>query len=771
MDDEFPDYAELISQYEATEYDMLDALSKSDSGDAHRQFQRRRNAPGDSDSESESDHSTDNHSQTSYELDNTEVDGDGDDNNGNEQESKSGDSYSETSYEPDNTEADDGDNGSKTSSNTSHKNSDKLEDGGDDSDSYSSVSGDDGGGESDSYSSVGGDDGGDESDSYSSVSGEDGGDESDSYSSASEDGTFELDNTEVDNDGDRLDEQISSNTTNKNNDKIEDGEVTSFSSDSSYSSASKSNREKGIFASGIGKDIVDSASDRGSGKHSVESVGSVKSDEESNYESDSSYEEDLDDDERPRSDGDGVRSFSYETEDSYRDVEAANPNSLDKPTEIDASDSESERDKSATSRSINSLDDNNGVGFSNTNDWKDDSDYSLESHELRAESHFNKRGTSNHNFKHPSVDSGTLSDSTDGSGWQDAEDSSSLGSETNRAGESFEDEPLSNTESPKFRSSTHSDFDLDESDDDRSAENSQERFENEPQSNKGKFNDERRRKYSSFDDSSDGNNDSGSEYSDEDSEYSDKDSGNNDKSMDVISEDFRDETTRSESRKKSKSGRQISLSTVSSELEQRERLVSDRENTVNTRERKFTRWFIGISVLVLLGAVILIIVYFATPGKPADTLAPISASTAVPVAVPDPIVTAPPSKSPVQPQIIDETAKPTARPKPKPQPEPNPIPQNEVVIETSFLASVPNGKTEGVTAEALEDDLTDIFEIFVPQLLTEVLESDVMATRTRKYLRNLQESREEDVAVSNPIEVDVVEVGKCFLREVFNRIF
>mmetsp|Transcript_12114 Transcript_12114/g.28737 ORF Transcript_12114/g.28737 Transcript_12114/m.28737 type:complete len:1065 (-) Transcript_12114:262-3456(-) len=683
MDNDFPDYAQLISQYEATEYDMLDALSKSDNGSAHMAFKRRRNAPGGSDSES--DHSGDIQSQTSYELDNTEVDDD--DDGQKEQESKSGDNYSQTSYEPDNTEASDDSNELKISLKTEHRNSDKIDLRGEGSDSYSVDS-----------------------------------------------------------------------------DEVQGEESESSSKDSEYNS----------FASASGTSDSDSDDDNASGKHSDELDESTKNSIESNDESESSYLEDIDGEENPCS-GSNV-SFPYETDDSNDDLEALNPNSFVKTIELDASDIESDRDKSAMSRSTNSLDSDKVGGSSNTNGREDNRDYSLESHEIRAQSHFNRRGMSNHSFKHPSVDSGTLSDSSDGSGWQDGDDSSSQESQANGSHESFEDEPKSKSFSSKQSSSVVSESDRDESDDDSSAEDSEEGFEDEIQSNQERNKDKQIFNPFDSDDSSNDDDDSGSgsedsgsgsgseysgngsgseysdgsesEYSVEGSEYSDGD----DENEDAISENFNDETTRSMSKKNGHAGRQTSLSSTlvsSVGLEEREKLVVDRESSVNTRERKFTKWFIAISVLVLLGAIILLIVYFASPGKPADTPAPISAPTAVPVAVPEPTSTAPTMRPSIpfgQTQIIDET------------PEPAPMPPKKVVVETSFLASVPNGKINGVTAKALEDDLSNTFEILFPQVLTEVLQSDAMATSTRRYLRTLQKSDKDNIVISNPIGVDVVEV-------------
>ena len=96
--------------------------------------------------------------------------------------------------------------------------------------------------------------------------------------------------------------------------------------------------------------------------------------------------------------------------------------------------------------------------------------------------------------------------------------------------------------------------------------------------------------------------------------------------------------------------------------------------------------------------------------------------------------------------------------------------QKEVVVETSFLASVPNGKANGLTVKGLEGDLMNTFQILCPLLLSQVLQGESFAIRTRKHLRTLQYTGDESIAISNPIGVDVVEVGKSFLEMIFENL-
>jgi hypothetical protein len=214
-------------------------------------------------------------------------------------------------------------------------------------------------------------------------------------------------------------------------------------------------------------------------------------------------------------------------------------------------------------------------------------------------------------------------------------------------------------------------------------------------------------------------------------------------------EEFNDEPIRSKAKRKNSGAGRTSLSSQVSSIdlelvESREKLVVDRENAVNTRQRNFAKWFIAISVLVLIGTIILLAVYFANPRKSDDTPAPMSG--AVPSAVPT--------------TVLANTT-PTMQPSKSPTAEPTPVPPNIVAVATTFQAIIPNGKLELLTVEGLEENLIETFEILFPQLLIEIFESDDTIARARNLLRTLQQSDKDNIAIRGPITVDILEVGTC----------
>jgi len=82
----------------------------------------------------------------------------------------------------------------------------------------------------------------------------------------------------------------------------------------------------------------------------------------------------------------------------------------------------------------------------------------------------------------------------------------------------------------------------------------------------------------------------------------------------------------------------------------------------------------------------------------------------------------------------------------------------EIVATAKTLAFVPFGKDNGERVESLEEELTDVFKILAPQILDEVLESNGLVANSIQALRQLQASDEDEVAVQEPITVDVIEV-------------
>ena len=224
-------------------------------------------------------------------------------------------------------------------------------------------------------------------------------------------------------------------------------------------------------------------------------------------------------------------------------------------------------------------------------------------------------------------------------------------------------------------------------------------------------------------------------------------------------------------------------------IAKRESLIVDREKTVNTREKSFMRWFFAVGVIVCIGAIILITLYFVGPLKSKKTSSPTSLPIPMPSMVPTNLLrTTQPSKSPVpaaspiegscideqescpgwalQNECINNSAYMSVFCKKSCNlcgPDIPEEPEEILVMETTFPAYVPNGRAEGVTTEALEEDLTDVFDTLLPQVLEEILESDDndVIVRTRYLLRRLQEFDTNSTKIEYPIEVDVLEIGKC----------
>ncbi len=342
---------------------------------------------------------------------------------------------------------------------------------------------------------------------------------------------------------------------------------------------------------------------------------------------------------------------------------------------------------------------------------------------------FNKRGGSKHSFKHPSVASGSFSGSdSNESGWESSEGMS----DSENHDDPFQNEPKHNKSKRKKSKKPPKlpPFDDIESDDEDkssvvSESDRQSEFQDEYPSKKdvkrkGKKNKKDRKMNGASDDII-----------------------NNENNIEEYSTAPEGDSTRSNSKKWRGGTKSSQSSLMSSDLEHivsREKLVVDRENTVNTRERKFTKWIIIASVLVLIGAIVLITLYFVNPGKKKNTDAP---------------TLAPGFPKASAPSLAPVVAAPT------PTIEPTQLPPNKIIVETSFLAFVPNGKNSGVTTEALEEDLEESLGIFLPPLLGVVLEGDdATSSRTRKNLRRLLPTTQDDIAVGESISVDVFEVGK-----------
>jgi len=447
---------------------------------------------------------------------------------------------------------------------------------------------------------------------------------------------------------------------------------------------------------------------------------------------------------------------SYETDSDAEDGDNYNQQTKNTTSTLDSSDVQSASERSDISGSISNSDsdyDDNDKSENSEEEEEDDDDddddsgggdddsYSgdeqgndegntFEDYGISELPRFNRRGDSRHSFKHPSVASGTDGESTNESGWDDSEGVSISESLSN-----FEDEPEnksklppSKTNSAKGRRSSFDNNDIESSDSDS------DEFEDEPNSTNSK---------------------NRHNESDSDSEY-DIDDDSDEEFLDDMIEKARNKSMKS---------------AMSSDIADREKLVEDRENNAGARQQRFTKWFVAASVLVLIGAIILVIIYFVEPNKSPDTpetAIPVAFPTAmptmaVPTAVPTRTVTITPTiqpstKLPVMSPTAGPTVETTTAPTLGATAEPTPVPPNKVVVESSILAVVPNGKIDGVTAEDLEADLTDTLDVLLPQLLDEVLELEniAMSVRTRS-LRSLQADK-DDIQILESISVAVLEV-------------
>jgi hypothetical protein len=163
----------------------------------------------------------------------------------------------------------------------------------------------------------------------------------------------------------------------------------------------------------------------------------------------------------------------------------------------------------------------------------------------------------------------------------------------------------------------------------------------------------------------------------------------------------------------------------------RRKLLVDKENIVNTRVGRFTRWIIAFSILLVCIAITTwATIYIIDPfEKPSDMSVPSASPNTVPSAL---------STIPL---LI---------------PAVTPIPPNKVIAEITFLAYVPRGKGHWVTPESLEEYLTAALEVLVPQILNEALERE--DTDITRRLMSTQDSK----IVAELVSVDVDEVSKFF---------
>ena len=215
--------------------------------------------------------------------------------------------------------------------------------------------------------------------------------------------------------------------------------------------------------------------------------------------------------------------------------------------------------------------------------------------------------------------------------------------------------------------------------------------------------------------------------------FSDSDDDSDDKSDDDSNsdDDFNDEPVRSPTKRKKRKKQTHSNDNNGNDndmerahIVNREKLVGDREDKVDTRARRFAIWLIALSILVCIAAITLVTIYVIDPfgGKPTDTPDPTRLPTVLPIAVP----------------TVEPTTSATVIP--------TPMLPNKVVVETTFLAFVPNGKVDGLSAQSLEEHFIYVLEVLTPQVLNDVLEG-----------------AEERIVLQDPISIDLVEVGKFSL--------
>jgi hypothetical protein len=173
-------------------------------------------------------------------------------------------------------------------------------------------------------------------------------------------------------------------------------------------------------------------------------------------------------------------------------------------------------------------------------------------------------------------------------------------------------------------------------------------------------------------------------------------------------------------------------------ISHREKLLTEREGNVNTRERRFTRWICVLAVLICLGAGALVALYFLEPFGGKDTSKQgqsVGNTTKAPVADSTP----PPS---IQPSLAGPTTLgPTGL---------------DMIVSFSFFVLVPGD--EKASAMSVEENLLATLNDFAPEIL-ETVEGQPPVAETqkselivRRYLRAL--------SARTPVSVNVTEIGK-----------
>jgi hypothetical protein len=168
----------------------------------------------------------------------------------------------------------------------------------------------------------------------------------------------------------------------------------------------------------------------------------------------------------------------------------------------------------------------------------------------------------------------------------------------------------------------------------------------------------------------------------------------------------------------------------------REKLLTEREGNVNTRERRFTRWIIALAVLICLGAGALVALYFLEPFGGEET-----SKQEENVGAPTADSTSPPAPT-LQPSVAGQTTSGPTGP--------------DVVASFSFLGLVPGD--ENASAASVEENLVATLNDFAPDILASMNDQPPAAeTReaeliVRRYLKAL--------SVRIPVSVNVTEIGK-----------
>ncbi|KAG7368724.1 hypothetical protein IV203_031467 [Nitzschia inconspicua] len=211
-------------------------------------------------------------------------------------------------------------------------------------------------------------------------------------------------------------------------------------------------------------------------------------------------------------------------------------------------------------------------------------------------------------------------------------------------------------------------------------------------------------------------------------------------------DDFEDEMV---DKKKKNAKRKMSLKRSRAEdspldqergvISHREKLSMEREGNVNTRERRFTRWIIAISILGCLGVGALVTLYFleAFGGEESTSAQANEVENTTTAPSTNNVGNTAPS---MQPSVSPTTIGPTSL-------------GPDVVATFSFFGLVP--QEEGATSESVEESLIKTLNKLAPEILAAISEGQSAETRGAN---SIVRRRLKAVFVKLPVSANVEEV-------------